>query len=41
MNRDLLWWVVDIAAVMLVIAGMFWGTGQSIDAVIVALKGML
>jgi hypothetical protein len=41
MKRDLLWWMVDIAAVMLVILGMFWGTGQTIDSVVIALKGMM
>jgi hypothetical protein len=41
MSRDLLWWAVDIAFVCLVIWGMFWGTGQTVDAVIIALKGMM
>jgi hypothetical protein len=41
MKRDFLWWVVDIAFVCLVIWGMFLGTGQTVDAVIIALKGAL
>jgi hypothetical protein len=40
-NRDLLWWAVDLAFVALVIWGMFWGTGQTIDSVVIALKGAL
>jgi hypothetical protein len=41
MRREALWWVVDLVFVGLVIWGMFWGTGQTVDRLIVAVRGML